>query len=158
MHELLAFWDISKEDSSTGTWNRIPGAITDHRFLRSNQTKGRVRLPNPMNFRKNSKRPLSPLPPDFRKIRLQFFMIDGKEVWWPDSIGIQKCLPQRVSCFDFSQFSLTKRLPVQHIQRRVCGERGGENQPILTSCPHLWKIGQVFYCPAKNYNKYISQR
>ena len=38
MHELLAFWDISKEDSSTGTWNRIPGAITDQRFLKSNQT------------------------------------------------------------------------------------------------------------------------
>ena len=27
------FWDISKEDSSTGTWNKIPGAITDQRFL-----------------------------------------------------------------------------------------------------------------------------
>ena len=36
-HGLLAFWDISKEDSSTGTWNRIPGAITDQRFLKSNQ-------------------------------------------------------------------------------------------------------------------------
>ena len=38
MHELLAFWDISKEDSSTGTWKRIPGAITDQRFLKSDQT------------------------------------------------------------------------------------------------------------------------
>ena len=32
---------------------------------------GRVRLPNRMNFRKNSKRPLAP-PPHFRKIMLQF--------------------------------------------------------------------------------------
>ena len=39
MHNLLAFCDISKEDSSTGTWNRIPGAMTDQRFLKSNQTK-----------------------------------------------------------------------------------------------------------------------
>ena len=106
MHELLAFWDISKEDSSTGTWNRIPGAITDQRFLKSNQT-------NTGTF----------------------------------SLGQINQLPHK-----------KKNLPVQHIQRRVCGERGGENQPILTSCPHLWKIGQVLYCPAKNYNKYISQR
>ena len=42
MHEFLAFWDISKEDSSTGTWNRIPGAITDQRFLKSNQTYTRT--------------------------------------------------------------------------------------------------------------------
>ena len=33
--------------------------------------KGRVGLPNPMNFRKNSKRPSTP--PHFRKFILQFF-------------------------------------------------------------------------------------
>ena len=35
-------------------------------------TKGRVRLPNRMNFRKNSKWPLTP-PPSFLEIILQFF-------------------------------------------------------------------------------------
>ena len=99
MHEFLAFWDISKEDSSTGTWNRIPGAITDQRFLISNQTNTGTFFLSQRNF-----------------------------------------------------------VPVQHIQRRVCGEWGGENQPILTSCPHLKKIGQVLYCPTKNYNKYRSTR
>ena len=38
-------------------------------------TKGRVPLPNRMNFRKHSKQPSTPSP-HFRKIMLQFFMID----------------------------------------------------------------------------------
>ena len=37
-----------------------------------NYTKGRVRLPNQMNFRKNFKRPS--IDPSFWKIVLQFFM------------------------------------------------------------------------------------
>ena len=100
MHELLAFWDISKEDSSTGTWNRIPGAITDHRFLRSNQTKGRVRLPNPMNFRKNSKRPLTSPPPSFLKLQ-----DDSKNV----SLKIGSRVPKKLGPF-FSLFFMRKQL------------------------------------------------
>ena len=38
--------------------------------------KGRVRLPDQMNFWKNSKRPLTPPPPHFWKIMLQFFIMD----------------------------------------------------------------------------------
>ena len=39
--------------------------------------QGRVMVPKQMNFRKNSKLSLTP-PPHFRKIMLQFFIIDSK--------------------------------------------------------------------------------
>ena len=43
--------------------------------LQFNQCKGRIPLPNRMNFWKNSKRPLTP-PPHFWKIILDFFIME----------------------------------------------------------------------------------
>ena len=71
------------------------------------RTKGRVTIPN----RKNSKRPS--IPPSFSENYIAFFLSRIRlhicqEVWGPDSIGIQKCLLQSVSCFDFSQYNCWK--------------------------------------------------
>ena len=61
--------------------------------------KGRVPLPNRMNFWKNSKRPLTPIPPHFCKIVLH----SCKEVWGADTVvwNACTCLLQSVSYFVF---------------------------------------------------------
>ena len=75
---------------------------------------------------------------------LQYFYdrYSCQEVWWPDCIGIQKCLLQSVSCFDFShslrksiRFGsaiLTLRCDVPLCPPR---KRGGNNLDLL---PPIW--------------------
>ena len=45
----------------------------NHHHHHHHHNKGRVATPKRMNFQKSSKGPLTPLPPSFRKILLQFF-------------------------------------------------------------------------------------
>ena len=68
-------------------------------FCSERKCNGHVTPPNRMNFRKKSKRPSTPL--IFGKWWCKFFWIwlhMCEEVWWPDTIEIQKCLPESVSC------------------------------------------------------------
>ena len=84
-------------------------------YLHSIKSKGRVPLPNRMNFWNNSKWPLTP-PPHFWKIMLQIFYngygyiyarrYEGQIVW-----NACTCLLQSVSCFDFSQYNCWKNIP-----------------------------------------------
>ena len=69
--------------------------------------KGRVPLPNRMNFWKKSKNSgLWPPPsPNFWKIMLQI-LYGGHIVW-----NACTCLLQSVSCFDFSQYNCWKTYP-----------------------------------------------
>ena len=46
---------------------------------------------------------------DELQVRARHVHIVIDAVWWPDSIGIQKCLLQSVSCFDFSQSNCLKK-------------------------------------------------
>ena len=100
-----------------------------------------------MNFRKNSNRSLTLSPLSLGKLYCTFVMINVviyicEVVWWPDSIGIQKCLLQSVSCFDFShslrkfiRFGsaiLTLRCDVPQCPPR---KRGGNNLDLL---PPIW--------------------
>ena len=71
--------------------------------------KGRVRLLIRMNFRKNLERPSTP--PSFLKNYVANFSMTYMRGGWPDSTGIQKCLLQSASCFDFSQYNCWKNIP-----------------------------------------------